>query len=150
MTHIKVGQPVLIKLWADQQKTYQGKVREVAPAADSATRAFDVRVSVDQPDEALRIGMTAGVAFTEASALHMMIPSTAVTQINGVKSVWVIDAKGIAHARAVTLGQFTEAGVEVLSGIERGELIAIAGVHTLVQGQQVKPQLVKPAVEGMQ
>ncbi|HEY0561842.1 MAG TPA: efflux RND transporter periplasmic adaptor subunit [Methylophilus sp.] len=148
MAQINVGQAVLIKPWADQEKTYHGKVREVAPAADSATRAFDVRVSVAQADDALRIGMTAGVAFSEGSTPHMQIPSTAVTQINGVNTVWVISPQGVATPRAVKIGQFTETGVEVFSGLQPGELVAIAGVHTLIKGQRVQPQRVNTALEG--
>lgn len=146
MAQVKLGQPVWIKSWADQTKRYTGKVREMAPAADSATRAFDVRVTVDQPDAALRLGMTAGVVFSQASAQHMLIPSTAVTQINGVQSVWVISKDGIAMPRAVSIGQFTEAGIEILSGLQAGELVAVAGVHTLINGQRVKPQLVNSSL----
>lgn len=146
MAELTLGQPVLIKSWADQSKSYNGTVREIAPAADSDTRAFDVRVTVDQPDAALRLGMTAGVLFSQASAQHMLIPNTALTQLNGVKSVWVISADGIATPRAVQVGQFTEAGIEVLSGLQPGELVAVAGVHTLIKGQRVKPQVLNANV----
>ena len=65
MAKLKVGDAVAVKLWAAQAKTYQGKVREIAPAANSATRAFDVRVTIAYADEAVKLGMTAGVSFGE-------------------------------------------------------------------------------------
>lgn len=49
----------------------------------------------------------------------------------------MIDAQQLAQRRQVEVGPFTENGVEVLSGLSVGEMVAIAGVHTLVQGQQV-------------
>lgn len=150
MANMQIGRQVLVKLWADSEKSYQGVVREVAPAANSATRAFDVRVAIPNPDAEMRIGMTAGVSFDTGAMDKLIVPSTAVTQINGQQTVWVISKQGIAQPRAVQLGQFTEQGVEVLAGLKMGEQIAIAGVHTLVKGQQVKPKLVQLTEEGTQ
>jgi membrane fusion protein, multidrug efflux system len=143
MQDIKVGKPVAVRLWADKSKAYQGEIREVSPAANSATRAFDVRISVAQPDEALKIGMTAGVNFGETNSDNIAIPNSALTEIKGVKTIWVISDDGVATPREVSAGQFTESGVEILSGLSAGETIAIAGVHTLIAGQKVKPQYVK-------
>jgi membrane fusion protein, multidrug efflux system len=70
-----------------------------------------------------------------------MIPSTALTQINGKNTVWVIDKNNIANPREVTTGQFTEAGVVIKSGLQANEMVAIAGVHTLIKNQKVKPQM---------
>jgi multidrug efflux pump subunit AcrA (membrane-fusion protein) len=91
--------------------------------------------------------MTAGVSFGDKVQENVAIPSSALTQINGVKTVWVISKEGVATPRTVTVGQFTESGVEILSGLEVGEVIAIAGVHTLVAGQHVIPQFAKTESE---
>lgn len=141
MAKVKVGDSVAIKLWADREKTYLGTVREIAPAADSATRAFDVRVAVKDADEAIKLGMTAGVRFVQNEADEIIIPSTALTQINGKDSVWVIDNNGVASPREVTAGQYTEAGIKITMGLQAGEMVATAGIHTLIKGQKVKPQL---------
>lgn len=147
MSRIKVGDVAAIKLWADREKTYAGKVREIAPAASSATRAFDVRIAVLAPDDAVKLGMTAGVRFESGEANNIIIPSTALTQINGKNSVWVIDKNNVANQRQVTTGQYTEDGVTITSGLQANEMLAIAGVHTLIKGQQVKPQIVEQATE---
>lgn len=141
MDHLHTGQPVQVKLWADADNTYQGKIREIAPAANPATRAFDVRVALEQTDAHLKVGMTAGVAFDTKTSQTIVIPSKALTELNGEKHVWVIDAQGNAKPRAVQAGAFTEQGIEIASGLQSGEMIAIAGVHTLVDGQKVLPQL---------
>lgn len=141
MANLKVGDAVTIKLWADRTKNYAGKVREIAPAANSATRAFDVRISVQNADEALKLGMTAGVSFGESVEDEIIIPAPALTQVQGKTSVWVISKDGIANPREVTSGQYTEAGVVINHGLQVGEMIAIAGVHTLIKGQKVRPQV---------
>jgi multidrug efflux system membrane fusion protein len=53
--------------------------------------------------------------------------------------VWVIDADNRAQPREVIAGQFSENGVQIISGLQAGEKIAIAGVHTLIKNQQVRP-----------
>ena len=140
MAGLKVGDKVTIKLWADRVKTYAGKVREIAPAASSTTRAFDVRVSITDADEAVKLGMTAGVRLAQAEADEIIIPTSALTQINGKSSVWIIDKNGIASPREVKAGQYTENGVMITSGLDVGEMVAIAGVHTLIKGQKVRPK----------
>jgi RND family efflux transporter MFP subunit len=144
MAEVKPGTPVTVKMWANPNKAYAGRVREIAPAADSATRAFDVRVSVIDADDLVKLGMTAGVKFKQQAQRQpmqsqLLIPLAALTERNGKKLVWVIDAENKAQPREVVAGEFSELGVMISSGLQAGEKIAIAGVHTLVKGQQVKP-----------
>ncbi len=141
MAEVKVGMPVTVKMWANPEKVYAARVREISPAADSATRAFDVRLSITDADEAVKLGMTAGVKFRQQGLQQqrLQIPLSALTEMNGKKLVWVIDAENKAQPREVAAGEFTENGVMITSGLQAGEKIAIAGVHTLVKGQPVKP-----------
>jgi RND family efflux transporter MFP subunit len=145
MAQLKVGDVATLKLWADREKTYHGKVREIAPAANSATRAFDVRVAMSDADEAVKLGMTAGVRFEGDTTPSIIIPTSALTQINGKNGVWVIeqliDKNNVANLREVITGQYTEEGVTITSGLQHGEMIAIAGVHTLIKGQKVVPKI---------
>ena len=142
MAEVKLGGPVTIKMWANPHKAYPGLVREIAPAADSATRAFNVRVSVTAADEMVKLGMTAGVKFDQQNSQELpklQIPLAALTEINGKKLVWVIDADNKAQPREVAAGEYSEDGVLIASGLQAGEKIAIAGIHTLIKGQLVKP-----------
>ena len=142
MAEVKLNATVDVKMWASQQKIYTGLVREISPAAESATRAFNVRVAIKGADEAVRLGMTAGVKFTTQASSQdtaLLIPTSALTTLNGKKMVWVVDAENRAQPREVTAGAFGEDGVLIASGLQAGEKIAIAGVHTLIKNQQVKP-----------
>lgn len=151
MAEVKLNAAAEVRMWAAMQKPYAGIVREISPAADSATRTFNVRVSIKNVDEAVRFGMTAGVGFdrdTDKKNATVLIPSSALTAINGKKMVWVIDTNNRAQAREVVAGQFSEAGILITSGLKIGEQIAIAGVHTLIKNQLVRPVTeAKPATE---
>ena len=53
--------------------------------------------------------------------------------------VWVVDPTTMrASKRSVSLGRFTKSDVEVLEGLETGEMIAVSGVHQLRDGMQVR------------
>lgn len=144
MENVHINDLVGIKLWANQEKLYQGKVREITPAASEATRAFDMRVAFLDADEHVKLGMTAGVQFVNEGTKKIIVPSTAVTKFENKNIVWVVDANGIANPREVTIGNFAEYGVVITDGLVIGEMIAIAGVHTLVKGQKVKPKIQQP------
>ena len=145
MADVKINAPVAIYLWSGRQKNYAGVVREISPAAESATRVFNVRVTVTQPDANLKLGVTAGVKFTledSQAASGYLIPSKALIEINGQTLVWVVDANNKVQPRPVVSGPYREDGVLITEGLQVGEKISIAGVHTLI-----KDQLVKPVIE---
>ena len=140
VTQLHAGDQALVTLGSQQ---YQGRVREIAPAANSQTHAFDVRIQVTNADQAMKLGMTAYVQLAEhANAASpksaLRIPTTAVTHAQGQPAVWLIDDKQQAHLRTVSTGQLDEDGIEILSGLQAGERIATIGVHTLVEGMQVQ------------
>ena len=145
LSEVKLNAQVMVKLWSNQTETYTGVVREISPIADAATRAFNVRITLNGADEAIKLGMTAGVYFNinqPLATLGYLIPSRALTEINNKPVVWVIDEHNKAQPREVITGAFTEDGVLIRQGLQAGEKIASAGVHTLI-----KDQLVKPIVE---
>ncbi|MDD2724603.1 MAG: efflux RND transporter periplasmic adaptor subunit [Methylovulum sp.] len=142
MAEVKLQASVYLKLWADQQKLYTGVIREIAPEADTATRTFNVRITLEQADTSVKFGMTAGVKFPVPSTTNpggVIVPSRAVTANNGKSQVWVIADDNHAHVRDVQTGAFREDGVVICSGLNTGETIAIAGVHTLTENQLIRP-----------
>ena len=142
MSEVNLNAQVVVRLWANQTETYTGVVREISPIADAVTRAFNVRITINRADQAIKLGMTAGVHFKVANALATsgyLIPSRALTEINHKAVVWVIDEQNKAQPREVIAGSFTEEGVLISEGLKVGDKVAIAGVHTLVKDQLVKP-----------
>lgn len=155
ISQYRVGQAAEIRLQpqgpSSASQILAGRVREIAPAANSMTRAFDVRVRYQPantgPAPDIKLGMTAEVRVASAAPSRLIVPMTAVTQQAGQAMVWVIDAQQRAQARPVTTGNLSEDGMEILSGLQAGETIATIGVHTLTAGLLVRP--VTPTPEGL-
>jgi RND family efflux transporter MFP subunit len=147
---LRQGAPAQISLWSQPQKIYTGMVREIAPAADALTRTYTAKVSVQDPDPALRWGMTAnvgiaGIRGTAVPAGAIIVPLTALDQQGQQASVWVVGPSNAVQSRAVQVAQYLENGAVIASGLNAGETIVVAGVHKLVAGEVVKP-LPEPGV----
>jgi RND family efflux transporter MFP subunit len=138
---VAAGRPLAVVLWANPQKLYPARLREIAPAVDPVTRTFAVRVSVLEADAALQWGMTANVLVTGGGTSAVaVLPLTSIYRQDGKPAIWIYDVQSRKVAlRAVTIGQFREDGVVVTSGLADGEWVVTAGVHKLQPGQTVRP-----------
>lgn len=143
---------VLVSGWVRPEVLVAGRVREIAPAADATTRTFGVRISIPDPLPEMKLGTTANVLFAMDDARqpgHVLLPLTALTQHDGKPAVWVVDPTSSAVTiRTVQIGHYREDGVTVLSGLKKGELVVVAGVHKISAGQRVRP--IEPATGGRQ
>jgi multidrug efflux system membrane fusion protein len=133
-----------IVLWSNPGKVYRGRVRDVAAAADAATRTYAVRVAIQDADEGLRLGMSASVGFdAPPGAQAILLPAAALSQTgdkSGAKAaVWVVGSDGRVAPVEVHVLRYTESGVVIGAGLKGGETVVIAGAHKLVAGQQVRP-----------
>lgn len=147
IARLRPGQPVAILLWADPAHAFPGRVREIAGGADPVTRTFTVRVAAPRVPAEARIGMSATVAVAPAAdASLVVLPLTALVRDGDAASVWVVDpATSRLLARRVTVGQYREDGVTIVSGLAAGEVVVAAGVHKLRAGQPVRIADAAPA-----
>lgn len=135
---LEPGAVAEIAIWS-AGKSYRGRLRELAPAADAATRTYAARVTVLDPDAALALGMTAGVRFVPADgAKPPTVPLAALYQQGNEPAVWVVGADGTVTLRKVKIAAYTDAGAAVAEGLSAGERIVAAGVHKLAPGEKVR------------
>jgi RND family efflux transporter MFP subunit len=128
---------VQVRLWADPNRAITGKIREIAPVADPATRTYTVKVSIPALDDA-RLGMTAVVQLAHAGgAAAIKVPLSALVQNKGATSVWVIE-NGAVRLAPVQLGGVSGNDVLLAGGVKPGQSIVTAGVNLLKPGQKVK------------
>lgn len=133
------GAAAVVRSWMAPERTYPARVREVAPAADSATRTYALRISVPGADDALPLGATASVAFVAAEADGVLLPLPAVTKIGNRARVWVVDAQDAVQPIVVDVGAWREDGAVVRGGLPPDARVVVAGVHKLVEGTTVRP-----------
>ena len=106
------------------RQTLQGTVREIVPQADPRTRTMLVKVSLP-PQASLVSGQFGTLAVVTGTYQALVIPARAVRQVGQLHLVDVMDDKGAAHRRFVTLGRSHDDAVEVLSGLKQAERIVV-------------------------
>lgn len=138
---LRAARTLKIGLWSAPGVAYAGRLRELSPMADAASRTYRARVSILQPDAAVKLGMTATVEVDGQAASSLSVPQSALFKISGQPQVWVVDQKtGKVAARSVRLGELTGDRAAVVSGLTAGEWVVTAGVHKIAPGQQVRVQ----------
>ena len=141
---LAIGQPAKVTLPALPGRTLAARVREVAPAADAQSRTYLVKLTLDQPGDALQLGMTADVSMQPAPAqaghASTRIPSTALFHQGEHPAVWVVrSADSTLELRPVTIASYGERDVLIASGLQPGERVVMQGVHTVTAGEKVTP-----------
>lgn len=113
-----------------------GRVSEVVPVVDPATRTFTVKV--DLPSRGLRSGSYGKAFFKIGSRKGISVPEGAVVQRSSLTSVWVVSPDGFARLRLVKPGRAQGGRVEILSGLAPGEKVVTAGIEKMVDGAKVQ------------
>jgi RND family efflux transporter MFP subunit len=134
------GQPASISLWSAPDIKGDGKIREIAGAADTASRTYAVRVTIAKPVPQMRIGMTAAVAFhIPQDSPAVIVPITALASERGKTIAFVAnkDTQTVAR-RDVETGRVTDKGVLVKAGLKPGEILITGGVQFLQNGMTVR------------
>jgi RND family efflux transporter MFP subunit len=115
-----------------------GRVSEVFPAIDPASRAFLVKV--DLPEGADSAGLAPGrfvrVELRAGETERMRIPESAVIRRGQLELVYVVES-GRARLRLVTLGRSRDGLVEVLSGLNHGEAVVADAGQIAEEGVRV-------------
>lgn len=127
---------VTVRIWANQGTTIEGRVREVAPAADPATRTFTAKIALPKAGPEIRLGMTATVAFAAPVPAGIRLPLTALLEDHGKTVVWVVE-KGVVKLQPVQAGGAVGNEVMVADGLNPGQEVVTAGVNLLREGQKV-------------
>jgi RND family efflux transporter MFP subunit len=118
-----------------------GRVTEVVPAVDPASRAFLVKIELpasgDPARPALRPGMFARVRFPIGTEERLTVPASAIRPAGDLDRLFVIEG-GRAQLRLVTLGQQQSQSVEILAGLDPGEVVVAAPPADLLDGAAVE------------
>ena len=141
-----------VATWAQPGKYYAAKVREVSGAADPLTRTYAIRITLQNADEDVQLGMSAYAVFIGANEAEIIsVPLSALYVRNSdagtVTGVWQIGTDGRVSLKPVTVIQYKENAALIKGGVKIGDIIVAAGVHKLREGEVVKP-IADPQVTG--
>jgi len=140
---IRRDTPARLELIVADSTTFPHKGRPifVDRAIDAKTGTIAVRAQFPNPQRVLRAGLFGRVrAITEDVPNALLVPQLAVTELQGIKSVFVVGDGDKVVARTVTLGDATDEFYIVTAGLKPGERVIVDGIQKVRPGMQVKAE----------
>jgi RND family efflux transporter MFP subunit len=134
---VHVGETVDVRV-PSLNRTFPGRVARLAEKLQPSTRTMDTEVDVQNPSLTLIPGMYAEVNLHIAESRHALaVPLDAVDRSTSAARAFVVGSQGMIRVVPVTLGLETDQNVEILSGLQEGDIV-VAGRHAgLRDGQTV-------------
>jgi len=134
---VRAGESVAVEI-DGVNRTVTGRVAEVVPTVDAATRSFSVKIDLPTM-QGLRSGMFGRAGFASGKRHALLVPQSAVLERGQIRSVYVVEGNS-ARLRLVTLGEGREDRREILSGLTAGERIIVSPAPLLTDGARVVVQ----------
>ena len=123
------------------------EIKEIGKEASRTTRTYPVTLIMEQPDDINILPGMAGKATGEAPKDTSLLPEGKPVPVSAIFSpddidktyVWIIDedSKQVSK-QEVTTGRLSNTGIFITDGLETGVWIAVAGVHYLREGMEVR------------
>lgn len=132
------GQSIEVTVDAYANEVFQGRITAVSPKSDVQGHNLEVRASLPNDELKLRPGLFVRIRIKLGVKLDaIVIPEQAIWPIGQNKTVYVV-ADGKAEQRVVRLGERRPGSVEILSGLEAGDVVVVAGQLKLHDGAAVQ------------
>jgi cobalt-zinc-cadmium efflux system membrane fusion protein len=136
INQLKQGEKVQVKIGAVSAQPFTGVITSIAPAADPTTRAFPIKVEIDNPKHLLKPGMFAEVLLPSSGQKQLLVPREAVVKDGERDYVWVVK-QGKVQRREIKAGESDGRYIAVISGLKAGEEVVTAGQESLQDGARV-------------
>ncbi len=133
------GMSVDITLDAYDDEVFTGKVTTVYPTVDATTHTFPVEITINNQAQKVRPGMFARVTVNYGDQQHVVVPDAAVVKQIGAGDRYVYVFKdGKVSYNKVEIGRHIDTTYEILSGVNEGDQVVIAGQTKLANGKEVE------------
>jgi membrane fusion protein, heavy metal efflux system len=136
-----LGQPVQVKVMAYSNRMFTGKVSKIYETVDPNTHRVTIRSEISDPKDELRPGMLANFVIR----VHDPVETTAipangvVREADGTMTAWVTTDRHRFVQRIVKIGLRKDDRVQILDGLQRGELVVADGAVFLSNMLQAPP-----------
>jgi RND family efflux transporter MFP subunit len=146
VSRLRLGATLAVQVDAMPDSSLQGRIREIAAAADASTRLYRIEVAIPNKAQRLKAGMIGKVSVpgTETSTLLPAVPAGALMQSPSdpnAATVFVIENESentVARLRSIRLGHVAGSRVTVLAGLKEGERVVTGGRQNLVDGASIR------------
>lgn len=142
ISRIAMNQPCEITLDAWPGEVFHGRISEISPTVDVASRTMEVKVNVLNPGDRLRPGMFARVrVITERRENIVKVPASAVVSRFGEQFIFAVDRSDpdavVVRQRTIVPGILIDGIMEIQHGLAPNEEFVVRGQSLLADGSRV-------------
>lgn len=145
---ISTGKSASVTFSALGGKEYTGTIIEVSPITSANATTYPVDIRIDEYDEKIKPGMAASVRLHTSTHQYttdaILVPLHAVGEDENGNYVFIVESDdqkiGVVKKQTVLIENYSANGFLISDGLSQGQLIAIAGLNSLLDGQKVKLQ----------
>jgi cobalt-zinc-cadmium efflux system membrane fusion protein len=136
-----LGQPVAVKVVAYPERVFRGKVSKIYANVDPNTHRATIRSEIADPRNELRPGMLANFVICVGNPVEgtAIAANGVVREPDGTITAWVTTDRRHFSQRVIKTGLRTDRQVQVLEGLQRGELVVSDGAIFLSNMLQAPP-----------
>jgi membrane fusion protein (multidrug efflux system) len=140
---IYVGQEMQVSIGGDVNKVFTAKITALDPESDKVSHSFDVRGTLDVPEDValgsqiLKPGRFVSVKIPiDGDQQGIVVPESALEKIGEEDTLYRV-VEGVAIRTLVTAGTRRDGNVEIITGVNEGELIITSGQAGVLDGKEV-------------
>ncbi len=150
-----IGQAADVEFNALPEHHFAARVREIAPSADPQSRTYRVKLTLMDRSPQVHLGMTGDATLSApgktTAATLFKVPATAIFHQGNDTAVWIVrKQESTLELRPIAVRSYAEHSVVVGSGLADGDILVVAGVHTVFAGERVTPISPLFAKEGVE
>jgi membrane fusion protein (multidrug efflux system) len=137
---LRPGQTVDFSVASQEGRTFRARVDFIDPVVQNENRTIVVKASAPNPGGLLKPGMFIEARLATATRSNaIVVPEDAIQPMRSANVVWaVVDGK--ASRRVVTLGVRSAGLVEIVNGVQAGEIVVVGGLERMGEGAPVAPR----------
>ena len=140
---LRSGLTVEVSVRAYPDKTFPARITTIGDALDPETRTVEVRCELNNPGRQLKTEMFATLTIhTGGSREAVVAPLEALQNVDGEEVLFVPEGEYSFRARRVRVGRHSGSVVEIVSGLQAGEKVVVAGAFRL-KSELLKAQMIE-------
>jgi membrane fusion protein (multidrug efflux system) len=137
LSSLKVGTPIEARSSALGETPFYGEIASVNSRIDPVTRSVLVRAIIPNTKHLLRPGLLMQVTLLKDQRTALVVPEECIIQRQKKHYVLVVDADKTVHQREVQTGVRHPGIIEIISGLNVGEIVITRGLNVVRAGQKV-------------
>jgi len=139
LRYVRTAEQASVVIDALDKTEMKGRVVQIVPAADPASRTFLVKIELPT-DTRLRSGLFGRAQFSRGEGQALLIPRSAVVERGQMQGIFVLDQNKVASLRYITLGKPHGSKIEVLAGLRDGERLVARPGELDLNGKRVEAE----------